>query len=64
MRVRVLRTFRDLKGSAVRKKGDVFEVTKKRLKEINSTEHGALVEPVEEPGLETEKEEQPNGQDD
>lgn len=51
-------------GNAVRKQGDVFEVTEKRLKEINSTEHGALVESVEEPDSEAEEEAWPNGQDD
>ncbi|WP_352420731.1 hypothetical protein [Proteiniborus sp.] len=46
MKVTVLRTFKDLKGKAIRKKDDVFEVTKKRFEEINSTKHGTLVKEV------------------
>jgi len=64
MQVKVLRTFRDVKDNAVRRKGDVFEVTKKRFKELNSTEHGALVELVEEPKPEVEEEAWSNEQDD
>lgn len=46
MKVRTLRTFKDLKGKAIRSKGEIFEVAKKRFEEINSTEHGTLVEEV------------------
>jgi len=52
----------------MREKGAVFEVTEKRFREINSTIHGALVEPVEESKeelkLEAKEEEQPDGQSD
>jgi len=68
MKVKALRKFRDLKAGVMREKGAVFEVTEKRFREINSTIHGALVEPVEESKeelkLEAEEEEQPDGQDD
>lgn len=68
MKVKALRKFRDLKAGVMREKGAVFEVTEKRFREINSTMHGALVEPVEESKeelkLEAEEEEQPDGQDD
>jgi len=43
----------------------VFKVTEERFNELNSTMHGALVEPVEESKeelkLEAEEEEQPDG---
>ncbi len=68
MKVKALRKFRDLKAGVMREKGAVFEVTEKRFREINSTIHGALVEPVEESKeelkLEAEEEEQPDGQGD
>ena len=47
MKVKVLRTFKDLKGKAIRKKDEVFDVDKKRFQEINSTSHGKLVEMVD-----------------
>ena len=46
MKVKVLRTFNDLKGETIRKKDEVFEVTDKRFKEINSTSHGELVKEI------------------
>ena len=46
MKVRVLRTFNDVKGNKIRKKGEVFEVTKKRYDEINSTSYGILIEEI------------------
>jgi len=65
MKVKALRKFRDLKAGVMREKGAVFEVTEKRYRELNSTMHGALVEPVEESKeelkLEAEEEEQPDG---
>ena len=68
MKVKALRRFLDLKEGKLREKGAVFEVTEKRYRELNSTMHGALVEPVEESKeelkLEAEEEEQPDGQDD
>lgn len=47
MKVKALKNFKDLKGKVIRKKGDIFEVTKKRFGEINSTSFGTLVEKVE-----------------
>lgn len=44
MKARVLKTFHDLKARAVRKKGDEFEVTPERFKEINAAGFGNLVE--------------------
>jgi len=65
MKVKALRKFRDLKAGVMREKGAVFEVTEKRFREINSTIHGALVEPVEESKeelkLEAKEEEQLDG---
>lgn len=46
MKVRALRTFNDVKGNKIREKGEMFEVTKKRYEEINSTKYGVLVEEV------------------
>ena len=48
MKVKVLKTFKDLKEQKVRKKDEIFDVTKKRFEEINSTEHGTLVREVKE----------------
>lgn len=48
MEARVLRTFNDVKGNKIRKTGEIFEVTKKRYEEINSTKHGQLVEEIKE----------------
>lgn len=48
MKVKAVKKFKDLKENKVRETGDVFEVNKKRFKEINSTKHGKLVEEVEE----------------
>lgn len=48
MKVKVLRTFNDLKGKVIRKQGEIFEVTKKRYEEINSTSHGDLIEEIKE----------------
>lgn len=36
----------DIKEKKVREVGEVFEVTKKRYEEINSTTHGILIEEV------------------
>ena len=46
MKVKVLRNFKDLKENKFREVNEVFEVTKERVEEINSTPHGALVEEV------------------
>lgn len=48
MKVKALRTFNDVKGKTIRKKDEIFEVTKKRFEEINSTKYGILVEEVKE----------------
>lgn len=45
MKVRTKKGFHDRKGKVFRKKGEVFEVTKERFTEINSTKYGVLVEP-------------------
>lgn len=46
MKAKVLRTFNDLKGKKIRRKGEIIEVTKKRFEEINSTKHGQLVKAI------------------
>lgn len=48
MKAKVIRKFMDLKENETRKVGEVFEVTKKRYEEINSTSHGILVEEIKE----------------
>lgn len=48
MKVRALEQFNDLTESVMRRKGDVFNTTEKRVGEINSTSFGVLVEVVEE----------------
>lgn len=48
MRAKALTLFKDLKEGVVRKKGDVFDVSEERFKEINSTGYGKLIEEVEE----------------
>lgn len=46
MKVKALKRFNDLKEKVLRKKDHVFEVSEERFQEINSTEHGVLVEEV------------------
>lgn len=47
MKVRVLRDFIDLKNNKKRRKvGEVFDVSKERFEELNSTSFGVLVEEV------------------
>lgn len=48
MKVKVLRVFKNKYSKKTHKKGDILEVTKNRFKEINSTEHGVLVEEISE----------------
>lgn len=49
MRVKVVTEFIDLKNNKKRRKvGEIFEVTKKRFEEINSTSFGFLVEEIKE----------------
>jgi len=48
MKVKVIRPFKD-KGTGTRYRvGTEIDITKKRLKEINGTSHGQLVEEAEE----------------
>ncbi len=47
MRAKTVKTFYDLKAKKVRKKGDIFEVSKKRFEEINSTS-GTLIKEIKE----------------
>ena len=46
MKVKTLVRFIDLEARKTREIGDVFDVTQKRLDEINSTSYGELVEVV------------------
>lgn len=55
MKVRAVTLFKDLKEGVVRKKGDTFIISKERFKEINSTQHGKLVDEVEEEQEEVEE---------
>lgn len=48
MKVKALKKFKDVKERKLRKKGEVFSVTEKRFKEINSSSFGILVEEVKE----------------
>lgn len=46
IKVRVLRNFKDLKENRIRKINEIFEATRERVEEINSTRYGALVSEV------------------
>jgi hypothetical protein len=48
MKVRTLIAFNDLQSKKLRRIGEEFEAPNKRVDEINSTSHGALVVVVEE----------------
>lgn len=48
MKVRVLEDFKNKYSKTVYRQGEIVEFSKKRIKEINSTSHGQLVEIVEE----------------
>lgn len=48
MKVRTLKLFNDLQSKKLRKANEIFEVSEKRLGEINSTSYGTLVEVIEE----------------
>lgn len=49
MKVKALKLFRDKgNGLKTREINDVFEVSPKRFKEINSTHHGIMVEEIKE----------------
>lgn len=54
MKVKVIRDFYDLKADKQRTADELFEATKKRVEEINSTRFGLLVEIVETKGAENE----------
>ena len=46
MKAKAIRKFIDLKADKTREVGQIFEVTKKRYEEINSTSHGILIEEI------------------
>lgn len=46
MKVTANRRFHDRQAGVYREPGDVFEVSRTRLAELNATEHGELVTPV------------------
>ena len=46
MKVKVLVKFKDLKEGKTRIVGEIFEVNKDRLKDINNTKHGILVKEI------------------
>lgn len=48
MKVKVTKRFIDKKEGKTREAGDVFDITKKRFEEINSTSFGFLVEEIKE----------------
>lgn len=48
MKVKVLRDFRDKESKEIHKKDAEIIISKERFKEINSTEHGKLVEEIKE----------------
>lgn len=54
MKVRALILFNDLQSKKLRKAGEVFEASEKRVEQLNSTRYGALVEVIEEVKKETE----------
>lgn len=49
MRAKVIRPFVDKHTEERYAKGQIITLTEKRLKEINGTPHGVLVDPIEEP---------------
>jgi hypothetical protein len=48
MKVRALKMFNDLQSNRLRKAGEEFEVSQKRLEEINSSHNEALIVVIEE----------------
>lgn len=48
MKVRAKRLFKDKFEKVVREHGEIFVVNQDRFKELNSTDHGVLVEEVKE----------------
>lgn len=55
MKVKTLILFNDLQTKKLRKQGEVFEATPKRVSELITNPHGALVEVIEQ-----EQHEKPN----
>jgi len=47
MKVKALMKFKDVKANKVREKGSIFETSKERFKELNSTSWGSIVEGIE-----------------
>ena len=47
MKVKALQSFSDKDNNKLHMEGEIFEVTKDRFTEINSTEYGDIVEQVE-----------------
>lgn len=56
MKVKTIRSFKDLLENVQRNKGDVFEVTEERLAAINGTYSFPLVEALEPPESDQEEE--------
>lgn len=44
MKARAIKLFRDKAEDVVRKKGDIFSISRERFEELNSTQFGVLVE--------------------
>jgi len=51
VKVRVLRTFRNKYSKSLHKAGDLLTISPSRMEEINSTQYGQLVKPVEGEGI-------------
>lgn len=56
MKVKVIKRFTDIKAGKQRRVGEVFEVTKERLREIAASQFGPLVEVVAQKGDEKKNE--------
>lgn len=48
MKAKALRKFKDMKKDLTIDEGSIFEITKKRFDELNSTSWGTIVEEVKE----------------
>ena len=59
MKVKAIQYFHDLEANVNRGIGEIFEVTEERLKAINGTDNGALVEKAEIPGKKSKTAEKP-----
>jgi hypothetical protein len=51
LKAKVKRNFIDKYSKNLHEKGDILDISKKRLEEINSTKHGVLAEEVKEKNL-------------